>query len=240
MNITKKVAAVAVVGAMIVAGLAVAQSASAAQIAGTITISPTSGNANTDVNFLDSINVSVGAPVGFQALGGTFVYQGGVEKGNVAQARPTSMTPSAGTSGLDGNPAHLDRVIIPTNTFLSSKLLNDPSLNLATGAFELRWYYFASATAPNRTTDPYVKLDMTYDATSGAWSIVTPAIDTTVSLTASNTAGTVSLSATVKKLSDGSTATAAAGNIVFKDGAHHRRDGSRCLGCGIRLTRGCC
>lgn len=218
MNITKKVAALAVAGAMVVGGLVAAQSASAAQIAGTITISPTSGNANTDVNFLNSIDVSVGAPVGFQALGGTFIYQGGVEKGNVAQARNTSMTPSAGTNGLDGQPAHLDRLIIPTNTFLSSKLLNDPSLNLATGQFELRWYYFASATSPNRATDPYVKLDMTYDATTGAWSVYTPAAATTVSLTAGAAGSTVNLSATVKK-TDATTATDATGNILFLEGA---------------------
>ena len=218
MNITKKVAALAVAGAMVVGGLVVAQSASAAQIAGTITISPTSGNVNTDVNFLNSIDVSVGAPSGFQALGGTFIYQGGVEKGNIAQARNTSMTSSAGTNGLDGNPAHLDRVIIPTNTFLSSKLLNDPSLNLATGQFELRWYYFASSTSPNRATDPYVKLDMTYDATSGAWSVYTPAVATTVSLTAGATGSTVNLAATVKK-PDLSTASDATGNILFLEGA---------------------
>jgi len=219
MKIAKKFAALAIAGAMVIGGVAVAQSASAAAIAGTITITPTAGNVNTDTNFLNSIAVTTGAPAGYRALGGTFIYQGGVEVGSIAQARTTAMVSTAGTNGLDGNPAAMDRVIIPTNTFLSSKLLNDASLStLVSGQFELRWYYFASSTSPNRVTDPYVKLDMTYNATTGAWSVFTAAIPTAVSLTASASGSTVSLAATVKK-PDASTATDAVGNILFKEGA---------------------
>ena len=138
MNITKKIAALAIAGAMVVGGVAVAQSASAAQIAGTITITPTSGNVNSDVNFLNSIAVSVGATSPYNLLSGTFVYQNGQEMGSVAQARSTSMVASAGTNGLDGNAAYMDRINIPTNTFVSNKLLNATSVPLATGPFELR------------------------------------------------------------------------------------------------------
>ncbi len=221
MRISKKIAALAIAGAMVVGVLGAAQTAQAAQIAGTITITPTSGNVNTDVNFFNSMAVSVGATAPYNLLSGTFVYQGGVEVGSVAQARSSSQVSTSGTNGLDGQPAFMDRSITPTNTFLSSKLLNDPTLStLVSGPFELRYYYFASKTSPNRATDPYVKLDMTYNTTTGAWGLpAAPAITTNVSLTAGASGTTVSLGATVQKLSDSSTATAAAGSVVFNEGS---------------------
>ncbi len=224
MKISKRIVALAVAGAMVAGTVGLSASAQAAEITpvGTITITPTSGNVNTDVNFLDSIAVNVGAPTGFRALSSTVIFQNGVEIGAISQSRTTAMVSTAGTNGLDGNVVFMDRSIIPTNTFVSSKLLNGLTKPLATGNFELRYYYFASATAPNRATDPYVKLDMTYDATSGAWSlpaVVVPAVATTTSLTASATGSTVALSATVKKSSDSSVATAAAGSISFFEGA---------------------
>jgi hypothetical protein len=222
MKINKRFVALVVAGAMVVGTVGLSASAQAAEITpvGTITISPTSGNVNTDVNFLDSIRVSVGAPVGFRALSGTFVYQNGVEVGSVSQARSTSMVSTAGTNGLDGNPAFMDRSIIPTNTFVSNRLLNNAALStLTTGAFELRYYYFASSTAPNRATDPYVKLDMTYNTTSGAWGFpAAAAIATTTSLAASASGTSVTVSATVKSGTPSTTATAAAGTVSFFEG----------------------
>lgn len=228
MNIKKRIAALAVAGAMVVGGVGVAQSAQAADIGGTITITPTSGNVNTDPFFLNSIAVSVGAPVGYRNLGGTVIYQDGNRLGSVATTRSPSTPASYGTFGLDGNAAYMDRSL-GTNNYVSNRLLNDPALSnlvaggLHTGPFELRFYYFASSTAPDYT-DPYVKLDMTYDAATGAWGLYTPPVvpdATTVSLTGSTTInpGEVSLAASVKKLSDGNPATAAAGVINFKEGA---------------------
>ncbi len=214
MNIKKKLAAFAVIGAVVAGGLSVAQTASAAEIPGaTLTITPTSGNVNTDVDFLNSISASVAAPVGFRALGGTFAYQGGVEMGPVAQSRTTAMVSTNGTNGLDGNlPIFMDRSINPTNVFISNRLLNATNIPLATGPFELRWYYFASSTAPNRVTDPYIKLDMQYNATTGAWSLFTAATATTTSLTASASGTSVALTATVAPV-------AAAGTVTFLEGA---------------------
>ncbi|NYF09059.1 putative cell wall-binding protein [Leifsonia sp. AK011] len=171
MKTIKSFAALAIAGAVMAGGLAVAQSASAAEIPGTITLTPTSGNVS-DSNFLTGIAVSVGAPEGYRALSGTFVYQGGTEIGAIAQARRPSMAVTAGANGFDGQPINLNRSIIPTNTYVSNKQLNALS-GLQSGAFELRYYFFASDAQPNRATDPYVSLDMTYDATSGAWSVVT-------------------------------------------------------------------
>lgn len=224
MKISKKIAAIAVTAALTVAGLSVAQSATAAEIPGaTLTITPTSGNVNTDTYFLNSIAADTAAPVGFRALGSTVIYQNGNRIGAVSSSRTTAMPSTAGTNGLDGlTPIFMDRSISPTNNFVSSKLLNDPSLStlvpggLVTGQFELRFYYFASNTAPNYN-DPYIKLDMTYNATTGAWSVYTPATATTTSLTASAAGTDVTLTATVR---DGAaTATAATGSVVFREGA---------------------
>ena len=218
MNITKKIAALAVTAALTVTGLSVAQSASAAEISGgTLTVTPTSGNVS-DTYLFTSISASVAAPVGFRALGGTFAYQGGVEMGSLSNSRTTAMPSTAGTNGLDGNvPVFMDRSISATNNFVSNKQLTALTTPLVTGAWELRFYYFASNTSPNRATDPYVKLDMTYDAATGAWSVFTPATATTTSLTASATGTTVTLTGTVKVGT--ATATTATGNIVFKEGA---------------------
>ena len=178
MKTIKSFAALAIAGAVMAGGLAVAQSASAAEIPGTITVTPTSGNVS-DANFLTGIAVSTGAPEGYRALSGTFVYQGGTEIGAIAQARRPSMAVTAGANGFDGSPINLDRSIIPTNTYVSNKQLNALS-GLQSGAFELRYYFFASDAQPNRSTDPYVSLDMTYNATSGAWSVVSAPTEPTV------------------------------------------------------------
>ena len=226
MKIKSKFVALAVAGAMVAAAFGGAQAAQAAPIptpvggpTPTITITPTSGNVNTDVTFLDSIRVNVGGPAGFQTISGMFAFQNGVNMGSLATVRTPSTPTTYGTFGLDGNASFADRSISPTNNFVSNKLLNATVTPLATGAFELRNYYFASSTSP-QYTDPYVSLAMTYDAVTGAWSVVVPPvapIATTVSLSASAAASTVSLSATVK-LPDTTTATAAAGNVVFKEG----------------------
>ena len=223
MNLKKKFASVALATAIVASGVVVVASpAAAAPISGaTLTITPTSGNVNTDTYFLNSIAASHAAPVGYRALGGTFVYQGGVEIGSVSNSRTTAMPSTAGTNGLDGNtPVFMDRSISPTNNFVSNKLLNATLAPLQTGPFELRFYYFASSTAPDRTTDPYISLAMTYNATTGAWGLDVPATPTSVSLTAGTTAGAgeVNLTATVKDLAGTNTLTAAAGNIVFKEG----------------------
>ena len=223
MNITKRIAALAVAGAMVVGGVGVAQSAQAAEIPGVITITPTSGNVNTDVDFLYSIGVSVGAPEGFRAISGTFVYQGGVNMGAVSNVRAPSTPTTYGTFGLDGNPSFADRSLSPTNDYVTNKLLSQTDVPLATGAFELRNYYFPLSTSIDLVNDPYVKLDMTYDAATGDWAVYEPpvaSIATTVSLTGSTTlnAGEVSLAATVKK-ADATTATDAVGDVVFKEGA---------------------
>ncbi len=218
MKISKKIAAFAVTAALTVGGLGVAQSATAAQIpSGSITVTPAAGNIS-DQYLFQSITASAAAPANFRAASGTFAYQNGVEMGSLAQMRQPGLLAEYGTTGLDGaTPAHHDRVVAEQNNYVSNKQLSALSTPLQTGAWELRLYYFASSTSPNRATDPYVKLDMTYDAATGAWAVYTAATATTTSLTASAAGSAVTLTATVKN--GAATATNATGNVVFKEGA---------------------
>ncbi len=193
-------------------------SARADAIAGTMTVTPTSGNAVTDEYFLDSIAASVGATAPYTALGGTFVYQDGVELGSISNARNASMAVTAGASGLNGNPAFMDRSIIPTNNYVSNKKLSEISTPLRSGPFELRFYYFASATSPDRTTDPYLSLDLTFDAATDEWQVVLAKLKSSVSLSAASSGSSVTLSATVKDAESGSPALNATGVIQFFEG----------------------
>lgn len=220
MKLLKKVATVLATGALVVVGLTVAPlAAQADQIPGTITITPTSGNA-ADQFFLTSIATSVGAPAGYRAASTNQIFQNGVLVGNMSNLRTTSMAVTAGTNGLDGNPAFMDRSIISTNNFVSNKRL-DQLTGLVTGTFELRYYFHALSTSLDLVNDKYVSLTLTYDAATGNWGIPVAATATSTSLTAGTTAnaGEVALAATVKNAGGTATLTAAAGNIVFKEGA---------------------
>ncbi|WP_309616510.1 Ig-like domain repeat protein [Salinibacterium sp.] len=217
MKINKRIAALAVAGAMVVGTVGLSASAQAAEItpAGAITITPTSGNVS-DQYFLTSIAVNTGAPVGFRAAGATYIYQGGVEMGGISILRTLAMPSTFGTTGLDGNPAFLDRSVSPGNNYVTNKKLDALANPLATGNFELRFYYFASNTTLDRVNAPYVKLNMTYDATSGAWAVAgAPPVGptaTTTSLTAQATGSAVTLAATVAPA-------AAVGTVSFSEGA---------------------
>ncbi len=223
MKLNKKVASVAI-SALVLAGLAVgAAPAQADVIPGTITITPTSGNVS-DQYFLQSIGTSVGAPVGYRAASTNQIFQNGVLVGNMSNLRTTSMAVTAGTNGLDGNPAFMDRSIIGSNNFVSNKQLNSPLLQgtpLQTGNFELRYYFHALSTSLDLVNDKYLTMTLYYDAATGNWGPpAAPATPTTTSLSATTTAaaGEVALSAAVKN-AGGTVLTAAPGSIVFKEGA---------------------
>lgn len=218
---SKKIAALALAGAMALGALGTAQSASAQVITGTVTVSPTSGNAADDP-FLQSLQVTAGCPTGFQASSGTFVIQNGL-RSSIANARTPATPTTDGSTGLDGNPINLNRIINPTNFGVSNKTLDSITNPLVTGDWELRVQCFASAFAPNFASDPWFALPMTFDAATGAWAVkgavvVVPAQATTVSLTAGlNADKSATLSATVKDTAN-ATATAAAGTVEFSSG----------------------
>ena len=211
MKINKKVATLALASVLVLTGLGTAQTAQADQIPGTITITPTSGNVS-DPYFLQSVATSVGAPVGFRAASTSQIFQGGVLVGNISNLRTTAMAVTAGTNGLDGNPAFMDRSTIATNNFVSNKQLNNAALStLVSGTFEYRYYFHALSTSLDLVNDKYLSLTLTYNSATGAWSIPVAATATNTSLTASASGTSVTLAATV-------TPSGTAGNVVFKEG----------------------
>jgi hypothetical protein len=216
MKISKKLSALALAGAVVAGVLGgTATVASAAEIPGTITITPTTGSITADP-FLQSLAVNAPCPTGSVASI-TSIVQNEV-RGNISIVRNTSSANpqnSYGYFGFAGENISVDRVISDTNNYVSNKSITAALSGIADGAFELRVYCFTSATTFNYATAPYFALDM--QVTGTTWSILAAAIPTTVSLTAGATGSAVDLAATVK-LGDGSTASAAAGNVVFKEG----------------------
>jgi len=213
MKLNKKIASLAVAGALVLSGLGAAQSAQALLIPGEITITPTSGSA-TDLPFLQSIAVTVGAPVGFRGASTTAAFQGGVLMGQVSLTRTTAMNVNAGSNGLDGNPVFMDRSFIVTNGNVSNRALSAIANPLATGPFELRHYYHATSTTFDYVNDPWISLPMTFNAANQTWAVSTPAVPatpTTTSLTASASGTSVALTATVAPV-------AAAGTVQFFEG----------------------
>ncbi|MBC7592332.1 MAG: Ig-like domain repeat protein [Kineosporiaceae bacterium] len=222
---TKKIAALAVVGAMFTGGLAFAQSASADQLTtGTISITPTTGNAATgdaNGNFLNSIDVTTGCPVGYRTSSDTQIVQAGTRLGSVSLTRNSAT--AYGTTGLDGNAIHEDRTIAPTNGYVSNRLLNTTTQGtIAAGNFELRVYCYADNNNRNYVTDKFFSLAMTIDG-SGNWSVgsavVAPATATTTALTALlNSDNTATLTATVKDPSGAALPAGTTGSVQFLEG----------------------
>jgi len=215
MKLNKKMASMAVVGALLISGFGAAQSAQAAnQIPGTITITPTSGSAS-DTQFLQSIAVTTGAPVGFRGASTTAAFQNGTLRGQVSLTRTLAMNVNAGSNGLDGNPVFMDRSFIFTNGNVSNRRLEAIAIPLSDGPFELRHYYHAASFEFFYETDPYISIPMTFNATTQTWAVAVPAAPataTSTSLTASASGTSVTLAATV-------TPSGTAGNVVFKEGA---------------------
>ena len=227
-NTTKKIAALAVVGAMFTGGLAFAQSASAEQITtGTVSVTPTTGN-SADANFLNSLDVTTGCPVGFRASSDTQIFQGANRLGSVSLTRTTAT--AYGTTGLDGNAIHQDRTIAPTNGYVSNRSLNSTTQGTIVNGtpgndanFELRVYCYADNN--NRaytTTDKWFTLAMSINST-GDWkvgaAVVAPATSTTTSLTALlNSDNTTTLTATVKDPNGAVLPAGTTGSVQFLEG----------------------
>ena len=215
----KKVAAVAVVAAVMFGSLGVAQAAQAAAIpSGTITITPTSG-AVADDPFLSTLSTNQPCPVGYQGASVTSVVQGALNM-NVSLVRsPTASNPgnAYGEWGFGTLPISVDRVQAATNGYVSNATL--ASAGLADGPFELRVYCLASSQGIStaKASSPYFSL--TLNQSGANWSVPVAATATTTSLTANASGTSVTLSATVKKQSDSTVATAAAGTVSFFEGA---------------------
>ena len=219
MNISKKIAAIGIATAVLFSTFVGGQAAQADEIpGGVLTITPTSGQ-KTDAQFLTGIATNQAGPTGYLAASGTFIFQNGVRLASIASARTSAISNTFGETGLGTLPMNMDLSYSDPNNYVSNRRL-DEMPGLVAGPFEIRVYFFADRQTQNFTTDKYFSKALNLDA-SGAWSVVTPAaavIATTTSITAGATGTDVTLSATVKKASDSTTASAAAGNIVFKEG----------------------
>lgn len=214
MKISKKLAGLALSGVVLTGLLTVPAVAQAAVIpTGTLTVTPTTGSATADP-FLTVMTSNEPCPVGFRLASVTSVYQGGVRLGNVSNVRNQSTPNTYGQYGFTSAPISIDRVASPTNDYLTNKPLSGVP-GLVDGAFSLRVFCFDSETTFNYATAPFFELNMQLAA--GTWSLYSAPAGTTTSLSATATGSTVALAATVKKL-DGSTATDAVGNVVFKEG----------------------
>jgi len=216
-----KIATIALVGALASVTFGVAQSASADLVSGPVVVTPTSGNVS-DADFLSSFTAPA-CPVGFRTASVNRAYQNGVNMGGISLVRDPSTT--FGDLGLSGQPMRQDRVLSPTNGYVSNKPLDQLTTPLVAGDWELRVYCGANFPGVfNYATDAWFALPMTLDA-GGNWAVkgtVTPptTAPTTTSLTAVGDDATkrVALEATIKK-ADGTKAADAVGTVQFlKDG----------------------
>jgi len=221
----KRIASLAVVGALVTGGLAFsAQAASADQVTGTITITPVTGN-SADADFLQSMDVTGGCPVGYRVSSDTQIFQGTTRLGSVSLTR-TAANPY-GTNGLAGEPIHQARDIAPTNGYLSNRALNATTQGTIVNDanFELRVYCYADNNNRDYVNDKFYSLAMSIDA-NGVWKVgskavvVVPALVTSTSLTALlNSDKTATLSATVKDPSGTALPAAATGSVQFLEGS---------------------
>jgi len=205
------------IGIALAASLTLVPAAAQADInfgTGSVVITPTSGNVNTDTVFLTSIATKGGDATA--TTGATYVFQNGVSLGAISATRTPSSPASYGTFGFDGLNAFADRSVVTANPYVSDRLLNATAVPLATGAFELRYYW--SGSVPNPDLDSYVTLPMTYNSATGAWSVLPEPTPTTLSLSASASGTSVTLSAVVKRLDTAATASTASGSLVFTEG----------------------
>ncbi len=229
-SLSRRLAAVAVVGAVVLGGISMAQSASADQLTGTLqlhgpkanvtTIGPviTSGHLDDQPAFY-GLTSSVGCPAGYQGRSDTFAFQNGVKLGALSSSRNASVT-NYGHTGLDGQPIAMDDTYANPGT---SAYVNDTAfgaVGLVTGNWEIRVYCAASNVSINLTTDKYLVLPMVANVDANTWatadSVPAGPVTPTVSLTgAAQGDKTIKLTATVKNA--GNVATDAAGSVKFFD-----------------------
>ncbi|MBC7519184.1 MAG: hypothetical protein H7248_09980 [Microbacteriaceae bacterium] len=232
-KITRRAAAITVVGAVVFSGLGMAQVANASAItpAGNIALhGPISGTtagtgavlttgSATSSRMFNGITVDQGCPAGYRYSSNTLVFQGGVNHGAIATTRLQSTT-AYGMTGLDGNPIAMDEsyTVPGTSNFANNKNLSALASPIAAGAFEVRVYCFAGVNA-DFVNDKWFSLPLVLSSDLSTWSTPVVKTATTASLTAASNANkTITLTATVKAA--GATATAAVGNCNFYDAAN--------------------
>lgn len=204
----------------LVAGLLAAVPAHAADVefdVATITVSPSYGYSG-NPHFLESIAVSTGGPAGFRTSSGTYVFQEDVLMGSIAEVRTGSTPAEFGTFGLDGSASYADRSVVDSNPFVSNRALSELDIPLASGQFELRYYWSGSA-VPNLATDPYASLLFDFNRNDGLWMAYAPARPTSLSVTGGSTGDTVRITTTVKSADGTEVLEGAVGDLRVFEGS---------------------
>jgi hypothetical protein len=237
---SRRLAAVLVTGALVVAGVALtAGAANAAVIPGTIKLFTTGSasgtiaakqvtSGSTTVNpMIYGLTVDQACPAGARGAEIFTVFQGGVKVGTLGQTGFAADDGVEGTNGL--SPADTSIAMDESSTLPAQnpKVDNNKSLEaaaptLANGSFELRYYCGADSLGQfDFTTDKYFVLTLTFNAAAHTWSTPVAAAATTTAITASadQVAKTATINTQIKLASDGSNAATATGTATVNQTA---------------------
>ena len=236
---TRRLAALAVTGALVVAGVTLtASAASADQVTGTIKLFTsgsavgtnaakqiTSGSSTSNPMFY-GITINGTCPAGFRDSSAIAVFQGGSLKGAIGSVNNSGNDGVFGTNGLkstDSSIAMDESSTVPSqNPYVdNNKSLETAAPALVTGTFEIRYYCFADVTNIDYATDKFFSLTLNFDKTAHTWGAPVAKIDTTTSITASadQTAKTATINTTIKNAAGGTTATASTGTATVNQTA---------------------
>ena len=243
---TRRFAAVLATGALVAAGLVLsATAANADQVTGNIKLF-TSGSAqgtiaakqitsgsSTSNPMYWGITIDQICPVGFRSGESIQIAQPGNPAagvngriGGIGAAGDVSFDGVQGVNGLkatDTSIAMDESSTVPSQNPLvdNNKSLETAAPALVTGTFEIRYYCLADNTSADYLNDKFFSLTLNFDKTAHTWSVPVPKIDTTTAITASGSSATLvaTLGITVKKASDGTTATATTGTATVNQTA---------------------
>lgn len=235
---TRRLAALAVTGALVVAGVTLTASAANADQAtgtlaiwntgsahGTIAAKQATGGSSTSNPMYYGVTVNSACPAGFRTGSGIVVYQAGNRLGTLGIANEPANDGVFGTNGLkpsDTSIAMDESDTLPSqNPYVdNNKSLETAAPSLVSGSFEIRYYCFADATNPFDPADKYFSLTLNLNKTAHTWAAPVAKITTTTGITAgANADKTATIASTVKLASDGTTATPATGTATVNQTA---------------------
>jgi hypothetical protein len=238
-KITRRLAAIAVAGALVVTGITLtATAANADQATGTIKLftsgsnvgtvaakQVTSGSSTSNPMFY-GITINAACASGARDGSGIVVFQGANRLGTLGIANNVGNDGVFGTNGLKASDTSIamdESSTAPTqNPFVDNNVsLEAAAPTLVTGSFEIRYYCFADATNPDFVGDKYFSLTLNFDKTAHTWAAPVSKIDTTSAITGSadQVAKTATINTQVKLASDGSNAATATGTATVNQTA---------------------
>ena len=202
-KITRRLAALAVTGALVVAGVTLtASAANADQITGTIKLF-TSGSAvgtvaakqitgtssSTSNPMFYGITINGSCPSGARDSAAIVIFQGGSSKGTIGNLNTSTNDGVYGTNGLKSTDTAIamdESSTAPNqNPYVdNNKSLEAAAPSLTTGSFEVRYYCFADATNGNidYAADKFFTLTLNFDKTAHTWAAPVAKIGTTTAM----------------------------------------------------------